>query len=147
MDYQLRKAISNNNKFIYDVKKVSIYKYVDEIWGWNENIQKDFFAKDFMNLEEFDIICHNGIDIGFVQPSNCNNSINITEIHIIPEYQGKGIGTNIIKELINEGKLTNKFITLGCFKNNIRAKNLYFKLGFDLAKETSTHFVLEYKVK
>ncbi len=147
MDCQLKKAVQNDYNFIYDLKKSSVYNYVNDIWGWDEIIQKDFFDKDFMNIQEFKVITYDNSDIGFTQIFENDNLINITEIHLLPQYQGNGIGTDIIKNIIHSGIQKNKLITLGCFKNNIKAKNLYIKLGFDLIKETPTHFLLEYTAK
>lgn len=37
-----------------------------------------------------------------------------------------------------------KKIQLGCFKENVRAKKLYQKLGFIDMEETDTHYIMEY---
>jgi len=70
--------------------------------------------------------------------------INITEIHINSNFQGKGIGSKIINQIVCEAKDKNKKVTLGCFKQNNGAVKLYLKLGFKITEETGTHFVFEY---
>lgn len=68
------------------------------------------------------------------------DNINITELHIIDEYQGQGIGSNIIQSILDQGKK----VTLGCFIDNTAARKLYERLGFRVIKQTNTHYMLEY---
>ncbi|MBE5936096.1 MAG: hypothetical protein E7262_10020 [Lachnospiraceae bacterium] len=45
----------------------------------------------------------------------------------------------------DEAKEKNENVLLGCFKENLRAKKLYQKIGFVCIYETDTHYILEYK--
>ena len=54
-------------------------------------------------------------------------------ISIKKEYWNKGIGNILIKEALNQGvKMGYKQIELGVFSNNIKAKLLYEKNGFEV---------------
>ena len=55
----------------------------------------------------------------------------IADIYIIPEYRGKGIGSQILKPLLD----SHKKILLMVLKENPRAKSLYEKLGFKVSEE------------
>lgn len=63
----------------------------------------------------------------------------IGNICIKPEYQNKGIGTAILKEIIFENKEKN--IILQAFKINERAIKLYEKIGFEKTDENNTHYI------
>lgn len=54
-------------------------------------------------------------------------------ISIKKEYWNKGIGNILIKEALNQGiKMGYKQVKLGVFSNNIKAKSLYEKNGFEV---------------
>ena len=66
-----------------------------------------------------------------------NGDYEIANICIIPEYQDKGIGTRILKEMIAEH--TDRNIKIQYFKQN-PVGELYERLGFKPSDETKTHF-------
>ena len=70
-----------------------------------------------------------------------NNTFEIGNICIKPEYQNKGIGTAILKEIIFENK--DKNIKLQVFKINKRAIKLYEKM--DLKKQMKIKHILHIK--
>ena len=142
--YFLKDACICDKHFIYQTKKDSIKKYVELIWGWDEEYQIKSFEKDFFLLSNFKVIYSIDKKIGFLEINETDKLINITEIHINPEFQRRGIGSKIINEIIYEAKEKNKKIALGCFKKNHGAVKLYIKLGFKIIEETETHFVFEY---
>jgi RimJ/RimL family protein N-acetyltransferase len=55
-------------------------------------------------------------------------------ISIAKEYRDEGIGTELLKTLIDEGKkLGLRLLTLNCYENNERALHVYESLGFKKA--------------
>lgn len=57
-------------------------------------------------------------------------NLHIHRLVIKPEYQGKGLGTELISEMINGVDEDIKYITLKVFKDNIVAKRFYEKNKF-----------------
>ena len=141
--YRLKEYSDNYYKFVYEVKKEAYKKYVEENFGeWDEIIQKEYFDK-FINSvrENAYIIEYNNKDIGFYNGEILENDYyEIGNICIIPEYQGKGIGTKILKDIIEKNKERN--IKLQYFKKNPVGK-LYERLGFILVSETKYHYQME----
>jgi ribosomal protein S18 acetylase RimI-like enzyme len=82
--------------------------------------------------------------MGYLETYENDELVNITEIHINPAAQGKGVGSRIINGIVNEAKAHGKKVTLGCFKENDGAVKLYQRLGFEITDETQTHFALEH---
>ena len=64
----------------------------------------------------------------------------IGNICIKPEYQNKGIGTAILKEIMFENK--GKNIKLQAFKINEKAIKLYERIGFKKIDESKTHYIM-----
>ena len=59
---------------------------------------------------------------------------------ILPDYQGMGIGTQILTNVLKENKDVR--IYLKTYKEN-PARNLYQRVGFKKYDETETHWLME----
>ena len=132
----------NDYEFVYDVKKNAYKKYVEECWGpWNEENQRKFFD-NFINTVKNDayVIMDNDKKIGFYNGLLLDNgNYEIGNICIIPEYQGKGIGTKILKDKLEEYK--DRDIEIQYFKQNPVGK-LYERLGFIPNGEKQFHYLM-----
>ena len=128
--YKLIPYNENYKEFIYQVKKNAYIKYVENYWGpWNEEDQRKFYD-NFINQVKDDlwIIQLNGKDIGFYNGLTLEDgTYEVGNICIIPEYQGRGIGTQVLKDILELHK--EQDIHIQYFKINPVGK-LYEKLGF-----------------
>ncbi len=142
--YNMRPYIDNEyhdyKEFIYQTKKDAYKKYVEECWGpWNEEDQRKHFER-FINTVSNDawIIQLNGKDIGFYNGLTLEDgNYEIGNICIIPEYQGKGIGTQVLKDIMELHKDQDLYIQY--FKQN-PVGSLYERLGFEPNGETEFHY-------
>ena len=144
MEYIIRSATPDDHDLIYTLKSQSVRPYVEKIWGWDENYQQNDFDRDFSQMDQFKVIEINGEFIGFVQYYLEHSCYHVVEIHLLPEYRGNGLGSNILKALQEICVARDRKIQIGCFKENGRAKILYHKLGFIQIGETDTHYILEF---
>lgn len=146
MKYNFKQYTNNDYEFIYNIKKNAYKKYVEENWGlWDENFQRKLFDKFIAdNFANIYIIEVDNEDIGFYNGLILeNDDYEISNICIIPEYQNKGIGTQILKDILD--KYINKNIRIQYFKQN-PVGNLYKRLGFIKTGETDYHFqMIKYK--
>lgn len=133
----------NEIQFIYNLKKEVYKSYVEKYFKeWNEENQRKLFNK-FMkeNSKNIQLIYLKDELVGFYNGKDKeDNTFEIGNICIKPEYQNKGIGTAILKEILFENK--NKEITLQCFKDNAVIK-LYERMGFEKIDETRTHYIMK----
>lgn len=143
MNYILRPLVDSELNDVYDIKKKSNYDYIQDIWGWDEDYQYNDFITSLDRLC-LKIIEKNGEILGFLELHESLDKINIREIHLLDEFQGFGIGSDIINKVLKEARSKNKSVEIGCFKSNKGAFKLYSKLGFNLVEETDTHFKLRY---
>lgn len=144
MNYIIRDATITDYNAIYMLKSKSIRTYVERIWGWDENYQRNEFDKDFSSISQFSVVEVNGEFAGFIQSFRSSECLNLVEIHLIPEYRGMGIGSNILCDLQKLSANLKIRICIGCFKENYRAKALYQRLGFIQINESETHYMFEY---
>ena len=142
--YNMRPYIDNEyhdyKEFIYQTKKNAYKQYVEANWGtWNEDDQRRYYDH-FIDAVADDawIIQMNGKDIGFYNGLTLEDgSYEIGNICIIPEYQGKGIGTQVLKDIMELHK--GQDLHIQYFKQNPVGK-LYERLGFQPNGETEFHY-------
>lgn len=132
--YNMRPYIDNKyysyKEFIYQTKKNAYKKYVEECLGsWNEDEQREYFENFIKNAKNNAwIIQLNGIDIGFYNGKDLEDgSYEICNVCIVPEYQHKGIGTQVLKDIIELHK--GQDLHIKYFKQN-PVVSLFKKLGF-----------------
>ena len=127
-------------EFVYEVKKNAYKKYVEECWGaWLEEDQRTYFEKFINTVKNNGFVIMDGDKkIVFYNGEVLDNgNYEVGNICIIPEYQGKGIGTKILKDKLEENK--DRDIEIQYFKQNPVGK-LYERLGFVPSRETEYHY-------
>ncbi|MDE5605360.1 MAG: GNAT family N-acetyltransferase [Eubacterium sp.] len=82
-----------------------------------ENIRKDIEKQTVYALYDNDVLVGTG----------CLSDNHITRVYVLPDYQGKGYGTYIIKQL--ESKIKKKYDT-AVLDASLPAVMLYEKLGY-----------------
>jgi len=143
MDLNFRDALSKDSDFIFEVKKEALGPYIEETWGWDEDFQREFHLQSY-EPSKVNILCISGTeDIGYVEIRAKENHIAITGIYILREFQNIGIGTAVIKKTIKSAMEKGLSVKLGVLKANKKALRLYERLGFEIERETETHFKMK----
>ena len=118
--------------------------YVEQTWGqWNESEQKIWFSKKF-SPEAACIIVVGGQDAGRLEVGRTPTEWVLGTIEILPEFQGKGIGSAVIAGLQTEARGARLPLRLQVLKTNPRARQLYVSLGFRPKGETITHYLMSW---
>jgi ribosomal protein S18 acetylase RimI-like enzyme len=112
--------------------------YVEQTWGWDEAWQLGYFRDHFKPPLRQVILCQ-GAPVGFVDVTQTADRLDLINIEIVPAFQGRKIGTRIIRELIGESERRGVPIHLQVLRVNTRAEALYSSLGFVEANQTATH--------
>src|SRR5262245_37106603 len=94
-----RSATESDIDFLYSLHVATMKKYVDKTWGWNDASQESVFRKNYVSAE-IQVIAFSEKDMGMLVLEERVEEVFLRAIEIHPEYQGKGIGTVIIKEII-----------------------------------------------
>lgn len=84
-------------------------------------------------VSSFFLMCHHGgRAIAFIGLSKRHESLHVTNIATLPEYQKQGIASFLIKNAIDlSQKLNKRRVTLEVRISNVTAQSLYRTLGFD----------------
>ena len=143
MEYNFRECSLDDFEFLFELKK-NFKKYIENIYGWDEEVQKERLRKDLEeHLEHKRIIEISGQKVGvYATHITEYGDLFINEINILKEYQKQGIGTDILTKQLEENKKNSIKTRLQVFKEN-PAKKLYERLGFTVYNETETHYQME----
>ncbi|TKJ21462.1 MAG: hypothetical protein CEE42_13810 [Promethearchaeota archaeon Loki_b31] len=144
--HRLRVVTKEDKDFLFNLKKATLKEYIKETWGWVEIWQINYFLENF-HPEDLKIISISGIDIGVLSVIEKEVELFLGLISILPEFQNQGIGSSLIRTILENGKLGNKNVKLQVLKVNLRAKTLYKKMGFKTTAENATHYFMEYIIK
>ncbi|MBQ9019245.1 MAG: GNAT family N-acetyltransferase [Bacilli bacterium] len=142
MKYKLVKAKDKDINKLIEYKKRTIYEYSHNLSNEEINKINNYIKNEVIKLLDYycNIIIDNQI-IGCVLLTNKDEGKLLDEIYIEEKYRNKGIGTDIIKNIINN----NDIVYLWVYKENIKAISLYKKLGFNIIEETDTRYYMKYK--
>ena len=135
----LRKAHPSDSEFVFTVKKAAFREYVEQVWGWDDSYQRELHNRRFAS-QDLRIIQFCGTDIGFLATSRTSDTLKVNQIFILPEYQGKGIGSECMTRIVNRASLEQKSVVLQVLKVNPRGTAFYQRLRFTIVGETATHF-------
>ena len=140
MDYKLVKSENNDLKKIIDYKKQIIYEFSKNLTKKEINKINNYVTKEvrdqFNNC--YSIVVNNK-KVGCLLVTEKDDGKLIDEIYLEEEYRNKGIGTNIIKNIIRDN-----IVYLWVYKLNIKAIALYKRLGFKIVNETETRYYMRY---
>jgi ribosomal protein S18 acetylase RimI-like enzyme len=138
-----RAATQSDREFVRKVHHAAYRDVVVRQFGsWDEKMQDDFFDKSWES-QTHEIIISSGLPAGYCSIERPAKSIFINDLVLLPAFQGKGIGSKILVDLMEEAKVKNVPIQLNVLKEN-QAQHLYQKLGFKNTGLTNTHFKMEF---
>jgi GNAT superfamily N-acetyltransferase len=137
-------ADETHKEFSYQVKKAAEGEYITLMFGWDEDVQRGFHAKAWQQQKP-DIITYDGKLIGTIATIESEDCVEIGQLFILPEYQNKGIGTYLLKSILDKADQSGKNVTLKFLKNN-RVKSLYIRNGFRLVYTSEVAHHMERKV-
>jgi ribosomal protein S18 acetylase RimI-like enzyme len=134
---ELRQATPDDYDFVFSVHCAAMRTSVEQTYGWDEDWQIRYFREHFDPAER-QIIRYCGTDVGYISIEEQKTHFFLNSIAILPAYQGRGIGTTLIRRLQQRARKEGVPVTLQVFKVN-PARALYERLGFKVTGETDTH--------
>lgn len=131
VEWRLRPAKEADRDFLFDLHRRAMRDYVELLWGWDEVAQQRLFDERFVS-RQYQVIQADGEDMGVLQLRDRPGEVVLDPIELLPAWQGKGIGTAIIRSLLAQGKA----VSLRVLTSNPRAAALYERLGFRTVRRT-----------
>jgi ribosomal protein S18 acetylase RimI-like enzyme len=142
IQYNLRKAEDKDFDITHTIKLDAMKEYITQTWGWDEDLQNKFHKEEFYT-DNIYMVEVDGRPIGTIGINEIENEIVINRIYLSKNFQSKGIGSSLLKKVIDENK--DKVIRLAVLKVNSKAKKLYESLGFEVYDEANEHWKMKLK--
>src|SRR5215216_4354916 len=139
----LRVARSGDREFLFRLNEATMRVYVERVWGWDEAEQAIIFEERF-DPERWQIIQFGGQDIGVLIVEEQSEEIILASIEILPEWQRQGIGSSVVRSVMDRAQASGKPLSLRVLHVNQRARSLYERLGFRPFKKIETHTYLRW---
>jgi ribosomal protein S18 acetylase RimI-like enzyme len=140
--YALRTATADDFEFLYALKRAAYRDHAAATYGpWDEQWQRDRFASRF-DPAAVQIVVADGRDVGALAVEWDEDPVFLVGIEIAPDGRGRGIGTAVIRDVLDRALRLRKGVRLQVFKVNVRAMQLYERLGFRATGSTETHTLM-----
>jgi len=140
------------------------YEFLVEVYGstraeelalvpWN-NEQRDAFIRSQFNAQQehylktypgatHDIIVSNGRPVGRLYVARLDHEIRIIDITLLPTERNVGIGSYLIKQLLDDAKQTGKITRIYVEEFNPSLR-LFQRLGFSPTEQHGIHLLLQW---
>ena len=141
MEYKLIKSSCKDIERLIEYKKKTIFEYSKDLSEEEINKINNYVENNTPKLLEnyLNIIVNEKI-VGCLLLTNKDDGILLDEIYLEEEYRNKGIGTDILSNVLKN----NNVVYLWVYKENIKAIDLYKKLGFNIIDETYSRYYMKY---
>jgi len=140
--YTLRQATEADREFMYQLHKAALQEYIAATWGWQEDWQREYFDKKW-EPQKRQMILVDGRAAGVLVVETRQDEYYLGLIELLPEFQGKGVGTAVLHDFLHEAQVKGLPATLHVLKTNGRARQFYERLGFTIAADEE----IRYKMK
>jgi ribosomal protein S18 acetylase RimI-like enzyme len=131
-DLRVRPALRSDREFLFAVRRAALRAYVEQTSAWDDAEQRVIADKEFAELP-FAVVEQGGRTVGYVCVLHKRECDFIDEIALLPEAQGRGIGTQLIRGILLAAQRRGVPVRLSVFVAN-PAQALYARLGFEVVR-------------
>ena len=135
--YELRRATEADHDFLRQAHHKGLGPAVERTFGWDDDIQEGFIREWFETLDA-ELILVKGQPVGYLEVRERSERIHIANIVLLPAFQGRGLGTRILGDILDRAEEQGLPITLQVMVGN-PAQQLYERLGFVVTGEAERH--------
>ena len=142
MKYSLVDASIDYINYLKQAKSNIIYTYANNLTE-EEKIKINNYIDTSIpkELKEYKIILFNNKAIGCLLIKKQDDGVLLDEIYLEESYRSLGIGTEIIKNILD----INNIVYLWVYKENKKAVSLYKRLSFIIIDETESRYYMKYQ--
>ena len=141
INYSLRSAAEQDYDFLYGLFVATMRDSIIEVWGaWDEAHWAAFFRAHF-DPAAYQVVIVDGEDMGALSVERRRDEVYLDTVEIAPVYQGRGLGTAVIRDVLTEAWAAELPVTLQVNRAN-RSRRLYERLGFVQTGRTDTHILM-----
>jgi ribosomal protein S18 acetylase RimI-like enzyme len=138
----LRPARQEDVDFARELYFETMRGMIEELLGWDQRRQEDGFVSWF-KLEEAAIIVADGRPVGWFQTRVNEQEIFLGSLYVSPEMQRRGIGSDVLRQLVSQAVRASKTLRLAVMRNNPAVK-LYERLGFQVTHDDQYKLYMQF---
>ena len=106
------------------------------------NSQQDHYGQKYPTASH-DVILSNGRQVGRLYVARLEKEIRIVDITLLPTARNCGIGSHLLKQLIEESRRDSKVIRIYVEEFN-PSLSLFKRLGFSATEQQGVHLLMEH---
>lgn len=127
--------------FVNNLTRAVMRGYVEATWH-SEREREAYYQRNAFDWKSTKIIQDGAVDIGRISVKEFPDHILFDEIHLLPDYQGRGIGTLLLQDVLTQAKGRQLPVRLILLRSN-PAKRLYERLGFTAHDEDAERYYMQ----
>lgn len=143
--FTLKPALATDYRWLWELKRQTMRPYVELTWGsWDDAVQEAFFRRNFSS-ETVQIIQVEEQNAGLLNLEHEAGELFLANLQIAPGWQNRGLGTAVIRTVLESARTLQKPIRLQVLRVNTGALRLYARMGFSTYQESPTHFLMRWQ--
>jgi ribosomal protein S18 acetylase RimI-like enzyme len=115
----------------------------EEFLRFQFNAQHTYYQQHFVRTR-FDLILLDGQPIGRLYLDRRDDEVRIVDIALLPQYRGRGIGGQIMGDILQEAGWAGLPVRIHVEQNN-PALRLYHRLGFKEIGDEGVYYLMEWQ--
>ena len=139
--YTVRQATKADAVFLARLHQATVQTYLEQTLGWDETIQLAMFSEQQFDPTHLQIILLEGREVGALRMEWQEGMVALANLQILPEEQGRGLGTLILTHLLDLARVEGVPATLYVLKVN-PSRRLFERLGFRVIEETPSSYLM-----
>lgn len=134
-----RKAVPSDFVFMLALRKMTMSEHLANSGMCMSD--ESHFDRVMVEYDSAEVLELSGIPVGIVKVKRAGGKWELIQIQLLPELQGMGIGSRLIKALLAEAEHANASVGLSVLKTN-PARRLYTRLGFAAIGEDESSLLM-----
>ncbi|MFS1421872.1 MULTISPECIES: GNAT family N-acetyltransferase [unclassified Shewanella] len=140
MRFEFIQALEKDKPYLLDLRKLTMVEHLENSGQFLSDDEHEFRLNDAYGCSN--LIIHNSELIGTLKYREFEDRIEIMQLQIHPNFQGKGLGRQVVEQVLTEAKF--KFVELTVLKDN-PAFRLYQRLGFSITGHDQYEYFMRTK--
>ena len=140
----VRLATLKDEPDLFELHRTAFREHIERIWGWDEDWQRANFVREWASSVT-SVVRLNGRTVGYLQVRNESDRVYLQNIALHPDFQNKGMGTELLNEVKAAATARQLPVDLAVFRTNGSAQRFYERHGFRRTGESRTHIEMSWR--
>lgn len=147
--------VGNQNSFYFEAATLEDIETIFELNKMHVNTYEDLSQINYdwvlnwvhlkieQHVDAYQVIVLNGKKVGYFYLHEEGGEFELDDLYILKGYQGRGIGSEVLRHCIQIATEQHKGLFLYVFTQNVRAIKLYESFGFRVVQEVNkTRYIM-----